>query len=65
MTETNYSWTRQRIGLESWDDDQERLVTREPSPAEVLQLLDALHADVTGTKTAEYEQALSERYWYS
>ncbi|WPH57855.1 hypothetical protein [Mycobacterium phage WXIN] len=64
MSETNYSWTRQKFGLESWDDDQQRLVTREPTPAELLRLLDALHADIEGTRTPEYEEALSQRYYY-
>ncbi|QRY51768.1 hypothetical protein [Mycolicibacterium septicum] len=67
--ETNYSWTRQRLDLETWEDDGSigggQLVTREPTPSELLRLMDALHADMTGSKTPEYEQALSERWYYS
>lgn len=61
--ETNYSWTRERLGLQHYDFDQDRMITREPTPAEILELMDALHADQQGTKTPAYEAALNERYW--
>lgn len=65
MSGENYAYTRQNLDIETWDYDQEKMVVREPTNAEILQLLDALHADITGGRTAEYEQHLSDRYWSS
>ena len=64
MSETNYSWTRERIGLE-YITDEGQVATREPTPAELLRLVDALHADMTGTRTREYEQAITDRWMSS
>lgn len=64
MSETNYEWTRSDLALETYDFDTQKMVTREPTPTEILRLLDALHADITGTNTPEYQAALDQRYYY-
>ncbi|MBB3752554.1 hypothetical protein FHT44_005066 [Mycolicibacterium sp. BK634] len=61
--ETNYSWTRERLGLEQWDCDREATVYRTPSNAELLELLDALHADFAGVETPAFAEELRGR-WY-
>lgn len=60
----NYRYARERLQLETWDTDREAMICRTPTNAELLTLLDALHADITGTTTAEYDQHLTER-WYN
>lgn len=65
MAGENYRYARQHLELAHWDVEAETTISREPSNAELLKLLDALHADLTGVNTQEYEQSLSDRYWNS
>lgn len=63
--ESNYDIVRERVGLERWDYDKELMVTREPTPAELLRLLDALNADIKGEELSEVGEILRDRRWNS
>lgn len=65
MSESNYDVVRERVGLEQWDYDKEYMVTREPTPTELVRLFDALNADIKGEVLPEVEEARAERWWNS
>lgn len=65
MSESNYSIVREQIHLEDWSDETGALIKREPTNGELLRLLDALHADVTGTTCAEVDKIEQDRWWNS
>ena len=58
MSGDNYRYVREHLYLDSFDIDTNTTTTRDPTNAEILRLLDALHADITGVNTKEYDQAL-------
>lgn len=63
MTEPgeNYSVVRASLDLYDYDTSAER----EPTNAEILRLLDALHDDITGNIGIELSEALYNRYMNS
>lgn len=63
--ETNYSIMRENLTLGEWDDALDKWVERDPSNAEILKLLDALHADIAGTVSRDVDQILTARWFRS
>jgi hypothetical protein len=61
--ETNYSIMRERL-ITGEMSDLNQWIEHEPSNADILKLLDALHADITGTTTPAVDRILTDR-WYS
>lgn len=59
MKTPNYDMVKSRLEIESWSYETEKLELREPSPMELLQLLEAMRADLTGhdlPELADYQR---------
>lgn len=65
MSESNYECVRDKIGLSEWSDERQEIVHRDPTNAEILRLLDALHADIQGVEGEELAAARHDRWWNS
>lgn len=62
--ETNYSVMRERL-ITGGLSDLGHWVEHEPSNADILKLLDALHADMQGTTSRDVEWVLRDRWFNS
>lgn len=65
MSESNYEHVRDSLYLREWDEVRREPVDREPTNAEILRLLDALHDDIRGVEGEELREARFQRYWNS
>lgn len=68
MADSNYDLIRSRLNLEHYEEDWDGgggMVTDDPTPKQILLLLDALNADIKGERHPAAEDILRDRHWYS
>ena len=65
MARDNYRIVRESLTLGHWDEVLNQWVPEPPTNAEILNLLDALHADREDSSTGKADEIRSSHYWNS